>query len=204
MELICDRISKYFAERLVLKNVSFTIASGQSLAIVGPNGSGKTTLMRLLSYLNRPSEGTVSYMVNSETLETADVYTRLGFVGPYLELYEELTAGENLEFFASMKNIKNAKERIFFLLDKFNLRGRENDTVKTFSSGMKQRLKYVLALLHDPEVLLVDEPRANLDEEGIETVYSVLQKHKKDKILVIATNDQEDLQLADRELNVNE
>ena len=127
-----------------------------------------------------------------------------GFVGPYLELYEELTAQENLQFFARMKSLKNAGERIHFLLDKFNLRGRGNDTVKTFSSGMKQRLKYTLSLLNNPEVLLVDEPRANLDEEGIRTVYSVLENHKKDKILIIATNDQDDLKLTDRELSVND
>jgi heme exporter protein A len=203
MELICKNICKSFAERSVLRNISFSIKNSQAMAIVGPNGSGKTTLLRLICYLNRPSEGLIKYYLNGKELEPMQLYKHLGLVGPYLELYEELSAMENLMFFAKMKNLKNASERIFFLLDKFKLSGREQDHVKTYSSGMKQRLKYVSALLNDPDVLLVDEPRANLDEEGIQTVYNVLKSHKQDKILIIATNDQDDLKFADWELNLN-
>ena len=83
------------------------------------------------------------------------------------------------------------------------LAGREQDQVKTYSSGMKQRLKYVFALLNEPEILFIDEPRSNLDEQGIETIYSVVEKQKKDKILILATNDRDDLQFADLRVDLN-
>ena len=119
-----------------------------------------------------------------------------------MQLYQELSAQENIDFFARMRNLKNYSARVKQLMELFNLSGREHDAVKTYSSGMQQRLKYVCALIHEPEVLFVDEPRSNLDQAGIEAVYSILQEQKKDKILVISTNDQEDLTLADQIIRV--
>jgi heme exporter protein A len=118
-------------------------------------------------------------------------------------LYEDLTAEENLHFFARMKGMGDAVERIGFLMKRFRLAGREDDLVKTYSSGMKQRLKYVFALLGKPSVLLVDEPRSNLDEEGIATVYEFLSEQKKENILIIATNDHDDLNLTDWTLPID-
>ena len=123
--------------------------------------------------------------------------------GPYLELYQDLTARENLQFLGKLKRVDKLDEKIKSLMERFRLAGREDDDVKTYSSGMKQRLKYVFALLSDPQVLFVDEPRSNLDEEGIHTVYQVLQEQKKNKILVIATNDQEDIKFADRVVKID-
>ncbi|MGD9899803.1 MAG: ATP-binding cassette domain-containing protein, partial [Calditrichaceae bacterium] len=173
------------------------ISSGESMAIVGPNGSGKTTLMRVLSNLIQPTKGTVTYKKNGKPIERENIFEHIGFVGPYLELYQDLTARENLEFFAKMRGVKNSSEKIAGLMKKLNLAGREDDAVKTYSSGMKQRLKYVFALLDDPEVLFVDEPRSNLDEQGINTIYEIMRDQKKDKILIIATNDPDDLEFAD-------
>ncbi len=197
MEIIAGDITKYFGEKRILKKINFSISSGESMAIVGPNGSGKTTLMRVLSNLIQPTHGTVTYKKNGKPIEREKIFQHIGLVGPYLELYQDLTARENLEFFAKMRDVKNSSEKIAGLMKKLNLAGREDDDVKTYSSGMKQRLKYVFALLDDPEVLFVDEPRSNLDEQGINTIYDIMRDQKKEKILIIATNDPDDLEFAD-------
>ncbi len=202
MELIAEKLVKRFGNFLVLKNISFNVKNGAALAITGPNGAGKTTLVKILCNLMAPTRGSVVYRNNGQTIAREEVFKYIGLVGPYLQLYQELTAQENIDFFARMRNLKEYQTKVKNLLSIFNLTGRENDPVKTYSSGMQQRLKYICALLHDPLVLFVDEPRSNLDQKGIEAVYTILQEHKKKNILVISTNDQEDLALADEIINV--
>ncbi len=202
MELTAKRIVKRFGHFLVLKNISLKISSGSAIAITGPNGSGKTTLVKILCNLMAPTRGEVIYQKDGKKIERENIFQYIGLVGPYLQLYQELSAQENIDFFARMRNLKNYSARVKQLMELFNLSGREHDAVKTYSSGMQQRLKYVCALLHEPEVLFVDEPRSNLDQAGIEAVYSILREQKKDKILVISTNDQEDLTLADQIIRV--
>ena len=182
-ELLAENINHSFGELPVIKNISFQIKSGQSLAITGPNGSGKSTLVRILCRLLYPSEGKVIYKDNGQILRDERIFMQLGLVSPYLEMYEDLTAKENLIFFSRMRGLKEYRQRIKDLMTKVNLAGREDDAVKTFSSGMKQRLKYVFAFLHQPPLLFVDEPRSNLDEAGIETVYELLAEQKKKKFL---------------------
>ncbi len=203
MELIAENITKYFDEKQILSNISFYIGKRQCLLISGPNGSGKTTLMRILSCLTLPTEGKVIYRLNGSELKREAIFQYISLVGPYLELYQDLSAWENLSFFARMKNIDNYQDKIDGLMKKLNLAGREGDLVKTYSSGMKQRLKYVFALLSDPGVLFVDEPRSNLDEQGIRIIYELLEKQKNKGILVIATNDSEDLKFADQTVHVD-
>ncbi len=202
MKIKAKQIVKRYGKHIVLRNINFEVANGVSLAIIGSNGSGKTTLIKILANLIAPTRGSVTYQQNGKTIPRENIYRHIGLVGPYLQLYQELTARENLYFFARMRNIPRYKERIAELMETLGLKGREDDAVKAYSSGMQQRLKYVAALLHRPEVLLVDEPRSNLDEKGIETVYALLREQKKHGILIIATNDNEDLQLADRKLKV--
>lgn len=203
MKFSAQSISKSFNFRQVLKNISFEITSRQSLALTGHNGSGKTTLLRILTKLLRPDQGKIILEKNGSVIK-ADLYkNHFSLVGPYLQLYEELTAFENLAFLARLKNIKDADQDIYKLLEQIGLKGRAHDQVKTYSSGMKQRLKYAFALLPEPDILFLDEPTSNLDREGIETVYSIMEAQKKSKILIYATNDEADLKLADRIIKVN-
>ena len=197
MKLIVNNIGKDFGEKKIFSGISFDLETGKSAAIIGPNGSGKTTLVKIICGLIRPSRGTVEYTINGKTIETQAFHKHIGLVGPYLELYEELTAMENLLFFAKMKRVANAKEKIISLMDRLNLAHRDNDQVITYSSGMRQRLKYVFALLSNPKMLILDEPTSNLDAEGIEIVYEIMSEQKKENILLIATNDQEDLKYGD-------
>ncbi len=202
-EITAKNIYREFADIPVLKNISFTVKEGQCLAVTGPNGSGKTTLMRILCNLMRPTEGKVIYQNNGQKIKDEDKFKYIGLIGPYLELYEELTAWENLDFFARMRGTENISGKVNSLMARLGLEGREDDTVKTYSSGMKQRLKYVFALLGSPKILFVDEPRSNLDEKGIERITEILSEFKKDRILILATNDKEDLQLADQIVSIN-
>lgn len=203
MKLIAENLSKNFAEKAIFKNINFEVDTASCLAILGPNGSGKTTLMRTLSNLLRPSAGRVRYLDGEKELKAEEIYRKIGFLGPYLELYQDLTAEENLSFFSRIRGLHNHEQRVADLMQQFGLKGREQDTLKTYSSGMQQRLKYVFALLHEPQVLFVDEPRSNLDEKGIATVYEVLETYKKSHLLIMATNDSEDLKLADAKVWVN-
>lgn len=202
MKVILENIGKYFGEKKIFSNINFEISSGSSVSITGPNGSGKTTLMRIISGLINPTEGKVAYYSEDKELGDRDKFNHLGLVGPYLELYDDLTALENLRFFAKMKRISNQENIIFDLLDKMNLAGNESELVKNFSSGMKQRLKYVFALLDSPEILLLDEPTSNLDKEGINTVYNIMVKQKSNGILIIATNDEDDLKFGDKQIAI--
>lgn len=203
LTLSARSVGKDFAERKIFRDINFKISGGESLAVTGSNGSGKTTLVRILCGLIRPSTGDITYNLDGQDLPEEEIYHHIGLVGPYLELYEELTAQENLEFFARMKKVPDYQTRIDSLLSKMRLAGREDDQVRTYSSGMKQRLKYVFALLSQPTVLFLDEPTSNLDSEGIATVYDIMTEQKKERILILATNDQEDLKFGDRQIAVS-
>ena len=203
LRIRADKIGKYFGEKRIFRNIDFDIQSGQSLAIVGPNGSGKTTLVRIISHLLLPTEGKIEYFINGTPIDYQEIYKYVGLVGPYLEMYEDLTAYENLKFFAKMRDLNDPDPKIAKLMELMSLSGRENDLVRTYSSGMKQRLKYVFALLAEPEILILDEPTSNLDEQGIAVVYQIMEEYKKDRILIIATNENQDLKYGDQILAVN-
>jgi heme exporter protein A len=204
LKLIAEKLCKHFKKNYLFDNLNFEIEQGESLAILGSNGSGKTTLLKILCALKRPSSGKIIYKAKNNIIKKEDIYANIGLVSPYLELYDELSAQENLNFFADIKNIDdNARKHIGELCEKFKLSDKLNERVKTYSSGMKQRLKYVAALMANPDFLFIDEPRTNLDEHGIEVVYSLLSDYKKSGVLVIATNEKQDLLLADKRLTID-
>ncbi len=195
-------ISKKFNERTVFENIHFEIASGESLAITGPNGSGKTTLIRIISGLLFPTEGKIEFLNDSKEIEIQEIYSFVGLVGPYLQLYHNLTALENLTFFSKIRGLGTNQSKILGLMKLMGLKGREMDYLKNYSSGMLQRIKYVFALLHEPEILLVDEPTSNLDEKGSAIVYNILRRQKEDKILIVATNNPEESQFGQKQIRV--
>ncbi len=200
--ITADGIYKQFHVRRVLKGISFTVEKGQSVVITGPNGSGKSTLIKILSGLLRPSKGTVQYFNGNTPRQPTELLPAIGLVSPYLQLYPDLTAKEHLEFFGKMQGISQPFQKGLQLMTQFGLKGREADFMKTYSSGMLQRMKYVLALLHQPAVLFVDEPSANLDEEGKETVYALIREYKHDHIVILATNEPQEIQLGDIRVDV--
>ncbi len=203
MELAAHNICKSYSKKVIIENISFAVQAGQGLAITGSNGSGKTTLLKILTSLIRADKGHISY--NAPNTNAENLKKHFSLVGPYLQLYEELSAIENMVFCAKVKKCFNTDSRheILSLLERVGLKDRGDDLVREFSSGMKQRLKYAFALLPKPDILFLDEPTSNLDKQGMEIVYKIMQDHKKDKILVFATNDEQDLKLADKVLNID-
>jgi heme exporter protein A len=130
------------------------------------------------------------------------MFHHIGLVGPYLQLYNNLTAFENYRFFSRIRSLPSNQDYFKALMDRFGLRGRELDELRTFSSGMLQRMKYVIALLHEPEILVLDEPTANLDEAGAAIVYQLMTEQKKDKILILATNEPKEFQFGEQKVSL--
>ncbi len=196
-ELTIDSVSKSYGARRVLRDVTARAVAGQVLVIAGPNGSGKSTLVKMIARLTRPTDGRVLWKLDGQTLPAAAARRIVGMVSPDLTFYDELSAIENLRFFAQVRGISATPEFVKSLLDRFGLGGRGRDLVGAYSSGMKQRLKYAFALMHDPPLLLLDEPTANLDERGVALVYDAIAQARPCKCIVIATNEPEEVRLGD-------
>ncbi len=157
-----------YGERAALDDVSLTLPAGTTLVVFGPNGAGKSTLLRILATLLRPSAGTARVLGHDVRSEGWRVRGRIGYLGHEPLLYEDLTARENLAYHARLHGLRRPGARIEELLGAVALEGRGDDRVHTFSRGMVQRLAVCRAVLHDPDVLLLDEPRANLDPAATE------------------------------------
>lgn len=195
--LNCKEICKVFNGRIIFENISFTVEPFSCLGIIGKNGSGKSTLIKIISGLIEPTKGKVFYQNNNNIFEPGNFINQIGFISPYLELYDEFTGLENLIIFDEIRKNRKSKEFYFDLLKKVGLFERRHDFLRTYSSGMKQRLKVAFALSNNPYVLLFDEPTSNLDDSGIEMIYSIIREHKKKGIIVIASNDKNDYNLFD-------
>jgi heme exporter protein A len=201
MKIIAEKIGKKFHARTIIRDVNLDIGSGASLVITGPNGSGKTTLIRMLCGLVRPTYGQITYIKNEQDIIPKEqTYRYIGLVGPYLELYEDLTANENICFFARMKNVALDQPWITELFERFALHNCRHQLIKEYSSGMRQRLKYIFALLSQPDVLFLDEPNSNLDSAGSEQVYRVMEEQKKNKILIFATNMEHEIPFGEKQI----
>lgn len=163
-----DRVTRFYGERAALAGVTLTLDVGRTLAVFGPNGAGKSTLLRILATLLRQHEGTVRVLGNALPADAWKLRGRVGLLGHAPLVYRDLTARENLAFHARLHRVD--LRRIETLLDQVGLAARADDPVHTYSRGMVQRLAVARAVLHDPELLLLDEPRANLDPAAAELV----------------------------------
>jgi heme exporter protein A len=198
---LSDLTAGYGARR-VLAGVSLTLRRGETLVVAGTNGSGKSTLLRLLCGLQRPSGGAVVYHLSGRQYGPAEARDLVGWVAPDLQLYRELTALENLRFFAEVRGLRPGADELERLLDEVGLGGRGDDLLAAYSSGMAQRLRYAYALLHRPPVLLLDEPTVTLDERGAAVVERIVQAQRARGIAVIATNDPRELRYGDYVLHL--
>jgi heme ABC exporter ATP-binding subunit CcmA len=163
-----EDLTRLYGEREALDGVSLSLQEGQTLVVLGPNGAGKTTLLRVLATLLRPHTGEVRVLGHALPGEAWAVRGRIGLLGHEPLLYRELSARENLRFHARLHGV--GTERVEELLEAVGMATRAEEPVRTLSRGMVQRVAAARALLHDPELLLLDEPRANLDPAGAELV----------------------------------
>jgi heme exporter protein A len=170
------KLVKRFGLKTVLRSVDFEVQPGEFVALLGPNGAGKTTFLRILASLSRPAMGDVRIAGYRLPEQAAAVRRRLGVVSHLPLLYGDLTAEENLQFFGRMYGVVNLEDRITEVLELVGLLARRSDLVRTFSRGMQQRLAIGRAVLHDPDVMLFDEPHTGLDQEASAMLDRVLQE----------------------------
>jgi heme exporter protein A len=189
VSLVAEDIERRFGYRRVLDGINFSLTSPAGLGIIGPNGSGKTTLLNIIAGLLPPSAGKLTVSSNGMQLSRSAACEITGMVAPDLSVYSELTAIENLVFYARVAGIEADAARIDRLLERAGLAQRRSDVVGVFSSGMKQRLKFLVALLKSPRILLLDEPGTNLDDAGRELIADIMTEQAANHILVVTTND---------------
>jgi heme exporter protein A len=173
--IITKKLVKRFGLKAVLRGLDFEVQPGEFVALLGPNGAGKTTFLRILASLSRPSLGEVSVAGYRLPNEAAAVRARLGVVSHLPLLYGDLTAEENLRFYGRMYGISELEQRLTEVLEMVGLDARRRDLVRTFSRGMQQRLAIGRAVLHDPDVMLFDEPYTGLDQDASSMLDEVLK-----------------------------
>ena len=182
------KLVKRFGLKTVLRGLDFEVQPGEFVALLGPNGAGKTTFLRILASLSRPSMGQVNIAGYDLPKHAAAVRARLGVVSHMPLLYNDLTAEENLLFYARMYGLQNSEERITEVLMMVGLEKRRRDLVRTFSRGMQQRLAIGRAVLHDPDVMLFDEPYTGLDQDASAMLDQVLQTVAQQGRTVVMTS----------------
>jgi len=184
------KLVKRFGLKTVLRGVDFEVQPGEFVALLGPNGAGKTTFLRILASLSRPSLGEVKVAGYRLPNEAAAVRARLGVVSHLPLLYGDLSAEENLRFYGRMYGIVDLESRITEVLEMVGLDTRRRDLVRTFSRGMQQRLAIGRAVLHDPDVVLFDEPYTGLDQDASSMLDEVLQTvAAKGRTVVMTSHD---------------
>lgn len=198
-----EAISKRYDNRAVLANLTGALAPGTVTVVAGPNGSGKSTLLNILSGLIRPTRGRLRYLRDGVALDRPDWLPALGVAAPDMAVYEELSALENLTFFARVRGLRHDRARLAELLESTGLARREQGRpVATYSSGMRQRVKLAQAVVHEPAVLLLDEPSSNLDEAGHRIVADLVARFRPRAAVAVATNDPREMAWGDARIEL--
>ena len=189
MQIILDKIGRKFNFDWIFRNISIEFQKGKPYAILGSNGSGKSTLLQIISGHLHPSEGNISYSQDGKIIQVESFFRHVTYSGPYLELIEEYTLKEMVEFHHHFRKFRNGMSA-GDVIAATSLEKNRDKAIKYFSSGMKQRVRLALALLSESDVVLLDEPAANLDHNAIEWYRNLITEHTADRIVVVCSNSQ--------------
>ena len=195
-----DKVGKKFYRKWIFRDVSFRLKAGESLLLRGPNGSGKSTLLRILAGQLSPSEGSVRFFRNDEPVPSPQMYQYLSWTGPYLDLYGDLNLSEAVKLHFRFKQcLLDKPDQV---ITELNLQKQKQKPLRTFSSGMIQRLKVGLALYADSPLLLLDEPGSNLDEENTTFILNKIREFQTDRILIFVSNNPGEFSSFERQLEL--
>lgn len=187
MHLKLTDIGKRYNYEWIFRDVQYEFNDQNNYAILGSNGSGKSTLLQVLAGNLLPSQGTIQYRLENKTIEPEHIYSHLSFASPYLELLEEFTLTESIEFHASFKPFYTGltTQQVLALMQ---LEKAKDKQLKFFSSGMKQRVRLALAILSNTSLLLLDEPTSNLDRHAISWYQQLIETYSKNRLIIVASN----------------
>jgi heme exporter protein A len=193
-------LKKDIGKKNILNDITFSLKQGEVLSVLGPNGAGKTTLLKLLSTVTNPTAGKIKITNEEVNDEAINLRNKIGVISHDTFLYDNLTAYDNLKFYGELYSVSNLKQRIFSVIDEVGLNFCLQDLVRTFSRGMKQRLSIARAIIHFPELLLLDEPYTGLDQHAIEMLNRVIKDlNDGQRTIILITHDfQQGLNLSDR------
>lgn len=200
MEIILNQVSRRFNREWIFKEINYTFSSGNAYALLGINGSGKSTLLQIISGSLAPSSGAISYKDDSGNLiDVEHIFEHISIAAPYLELIEDFTLEEIIKFHFSFKKrfIHQSDDDVIAVL---NMAANKNKAVKYFSSGMKQRVKLALAFLSDTPILILDEPTANLDEQGSNWYLEMIKKYSQNRLVLIGSNQPQEYSFSENHL----
>jgi ABC-type multidrug transport system ATPase subunit len=189
MQLTATNIGKRFNREWIFRGVNYVFSAGNAYAITGPNGSGKSTLLQVLAGATMQSEGAISATLNGQPIPAEKLFLHLGIAAPYLELIEEMTALEFLQFHTHFKPLSITNTEA---LEKLGLAAAAQKQIRYFSSGMKQRLKLAQAIFSQAPILFLDEPCTNLDAEGIALYQQLISEFGTGKLILVSSNDKQE------------
>lgn len=201
MDINFQAVSKRFAYEWIFKKLDYTIDSGDHLGIIGPNGSGKSTLLRVLLGTIDPSQGKVSYSINKKKLPVVEVFQHISFAAPYMGIPDNLTIQESLRFHFKFRSLLEGLT-IDEIPELAYLSNNKHKLIRQYSSGMQQRYKLALSICTHSNILVLDEPTTNLDDQGKEWFHDMISRYLGDRTLIIATNEKEDLKMCSKFLNI--
>ncbi len=201
IQIALEDIGRRFNRDWIFKNINYTFTSGNSYAILGSNGSGKSTLLQILNGSLGPSKGKITYTFKGSVIPTEAIYEHLSLAAPYLELIEDFSLNEMIDFHFKFKPLLPDvnKQDVIALL---NLNTSANKLIKYFSSGMKQRLKLALAFCSDTPILMLDEPTSNLDTQGIEWYRDLVQQFAANRLTIVCSNQLHEYDFCQYRLNI--
>lgn len=202
MKIIIEGGAKRFNYEWVFSGINYSFDSNSSYSLLGPNGSGKSTLLQIIAGFQSLSEGKISFQ-NGKLLDRELIFHEISFCAPYQELIEEMTLNELIRFHFEFKSLRKDFSQQG-LPELFQLQNAGNKTIKNFSSGMKQRAKLGLAVATDTPVLLLDEPLNNLDEKGISWYHEMMKNFTKERLVIVASNQQEEYSFCLHQLNLSD
>ncbi len=201
MEVVLNNIGKRYQYDWVFRAINCHFKPGKRYAILGPNGSGKSTLMRILSGHLSPSKGEIEFKKNNVVVAKEVVYKSISYAAPYIELIEELTLKESITFHRRFKPfIAGVSDKDIF--DLLGFKNAEEKQIRNFSSGMKQRLKLVLAICSESSIILLDEPTTNLDQQGMDWYLDLIERYAGDRLIIVASNVELDYRFCDERLSI--